>query len=595
MSGLFGTLNISKSGLFSQQSAIDTTSHNISNANTEGYSRQKVSLVTTRPYSTGISGAGQLGTGVQVDGINRIRDSFLDYNTRVELGIQGKYTGRDEFLSQVENVTNGTSDTGLTSLLGSFYDSWQQLSKQAETSSTKTVVAQQSLALTNELNHTYTEMQQLKVNTQSTIKDTVFDLNSTLEQVSKLNQEIIAVKIAGQEPNDLMDRRDLLLDQLSSKFGIKIDKENFHGIEVTTDENPQDPNAMYGGAAPVNCKVIQSVNPDQECRFSFVTSIVQTATPGNYTVTYYKNGDTSNDNNKVSFNVNLTADQYKTLDESRVLWADNSGTALNVDTSIVPAGSLNGLVNDGDTVNFSNLKLFRPPSGELNGYMSVQKDIDGYTDELNKLAKSIAFSVNAIMTQSTTYSADGAYPDNKAYNFFVNSDDATAEDAINAGNITVNKAIIKDSTLIQAGVSNTSGESDGKRALAVAGLRNMKLMIQGVTDTSGRSDLVASMSPDSNLGDILNIVNSANGTTLDNYFKETVDRIGIQEQEAKRMVKNQETLLAGFEQSKASVSGVSLDEEMANLIQYQHAYQANAKVISTVDELLDVVINGLKK
>jgi flagellar hook-associated protein 1 FlgK len=83
--------------------------------------------------------------------------------------------------------------------------------------------------------------------------------------------------------------------------------------------------------------------------------------------------------------------------------------------------------------------------------------------------------------------------------------------------------------------------------------------------------------------------------TMDSFYKDTIDKLGIQSQEAQRMVTNQEALLENFQTSKASVSGVSLDEEMSNLIQYQHAYQANAKVISTIDDLLDVVINGLKK
>ena len=82
---------------------------------------------------------------------------------------------------------------------------------------------------------------------------------------------------------------------------------------------------------------------------------------------------------------------------------------------------------------------------------------------------------------------------------------------------------------------------------------------------------------------------------MSGYFKDTVDRLGVQEQQAQRIVTNQQNLLDSFTQSRESVSGVSLDEEMANLIQYQHAYQANAKVISTLDQLLDVVINGLKK
>ena len=83
--------------------------------------------------------------------------------------------------------------------------------------------------------------------------------------------------------------------------------------------------------------------------------------------------------------------------------------------------------------------------------------------------------------------------------------------------------------------------------------------------------------------------------SLDSYFKDTIDRIGVQTQEATRMVINQEDLLYSIEETRASVSGVSLDEEMANLIQFQHAYNANAKIIATIDELLEVVINGLRR
>lgn len=576
MSGLFGTLNVSKSGLFSQQGAIDTTSHNIANANTEGYSRQRVELVTKRPYSTGIIGAGQLGTGVEISSIKRIRDSFLDYHIRVELGVQGKYTGRDQFLSQIENIMSEPTDTGISSLLGKFYDSWQQLSKKAETSSAKKVVAEQSLALTNELNHTYNELEKLKVDAQSLMKDSVFDMNNTLKQISQLNQEIIQVKVAGQEPNDLMDRRDLLLDQLSTKFGIKIDKNNFHGITVTTEENPIDPDADFGGAAPAGVNIIQSVNPDAECRFSSIkeiTEITPSTTPPTYNISYYKLGDISKTGTLTG--VTLTTDELNTLNKSRVLWADKDGNAM-VDTSTTPNKPV----------------CFQPPSGQLNGYKTVQDEIEKYEEELNSLAKALAFSVNSIMTQSTTYAVDNTVPG--AYNFFVNKENlgtAIGENAITAGNITVNQALLDDNMLIAANSSLTSGESDGNRALAVAGLKDIRMQIPSLTT---RGDLLSSFGMDATLK-VNTIKSQATGMTIDTYFKDTIDKIGIQEQEALRMVKNQETLLAGFQTSRDSVSGVSLDEEMANLIQYQHAYQANGKVIATVDELLDVVINGLKR
>ncbi|EFG88219.1 hypothetical protein CLCAR_2214 [Clostridium carboxidivorans P7] len=144
-----------------------------------------------------------------------------------------------------------------------------------------------------------------------------------------------------------------------------------------------------------------------------------------------------------------------------------------------------------------------------------------------------------------------------------------------------------------------TGESDGNRAVAVETLRDSLMTIQNIdpdnsTKTKKSDFLDGIFEVNSKLG-VNAIINKTSGMTLDSYFKDTVDRLGIQEQEAKKTVTNQASLLAGFTQSRDSVSGVSLDEEMANLVQFQHCYQANAKLISTVDQLLDVVINGLKK
>lgn len=544
MSGLFGTLNIGKSGLFASQKAVNVTSHNISNANTEGYSRQRVNLVTTRPETTSASDAGQIGTGVKVDTVTRVRDNFLDYQVRVELATKGQYDIQDEYLTQVENVMNEPSDTGVSTLLGKFYSSWQSLSKQADTTSAKTLVAQQSKALTDELNHTYTEFQSLKANAQSNIKDSVSEINNILNQVSSLNQEIMQVKIAGQEPNDLMDSRDKLLDELSSNFGISIDKKNFDAVDVSAD----------GGTD----NFIQTLNPDSEYRLSYVTNIVDN-TDGTYDVTYYKNGDP---NASTTETLTMSATEYNSLNKGRVLLTseDNSGPS----------------------------KVFSPSSGELCGYAQVQTYIDGYVDELNKFSKALAFSVNELFTNNNTGSID----------FFVNSSGGTETD-INAGNITVNQSIMSDSSLITAGISSTSGTGDGNRALAIADLKDVNLMVQNITDTTTRAQFISDcggmVQDTTNFGGLYVLKSTTGGICLDDYFNNTIDKVGVQAQQASRMVTNQETLLTGFKESRNSVSGVSLDEETVNLITYQRAYQANAKIISTVDELLDVVINGLKK
>lgn len=640
MPGLFSIFNTAKSGLFSQQTAINVTSHNIANANTDGYSRQRADLVTTPPYTmpsmNSPASAGQLGTGVTVASIDRIRDIFLDYQVRVQMGVSGQYTAKDKYLTQVENALNEPTDTGISSLIQQFFSSWQDLSSSTENTST---VAQQAYQLTNSINSTYSQLTSIKTNTNTEIKNLVVDINGMLSQISKLNQQIKDVKISGQNPNDLMDSRDLLLDQLSSEFGITINQRSLDGIDVTTSSDGVDGTAPIGtDGNPLN--IVQSDNPDDNdvATFSYINSIaketnddgsvitVGTDSKGNtiyaYSVDYYKKGDTLTDGNKVTITVNMTEDEAKELDESRVLWADKDGTAYSY--AIDPAdgvtvtskikdssGDGTGDLKEGTTVDFAQLALFKPPTGELKGYMAVQQNVDDYQDTLNKFAKALALSVNAIISQSSSWVADGdntGSQEGGINNFFVNADPASStygdddEKNINAENITVNVAILNDPSKIKTATkydskgNSLNDSTDGNRAAAIAQLANSLMNIQSVTSTSTRANLVEDIfSTNDRLNNVYSVGSVTGGSTIDNYFDDLVNKVGMQEQEAKTQVSNEATQLANYTQSRESVSGVSMDEEMTNLIQFQHCYQANAKMISTIDELLDVVVNGLKK
>lgn len=607
MSGLFSTFNVATRGMSAQQKALDVTSHNIANANTEGYSRQRATMETSRPFGmpsmNNAIGPGQLGTGVQISAITRIRDSFLDYQVRTENGTSGLYQGREKFLTEIESIMNEPSDTGVATLVGKVFDSWHELSLHPESSNSRTVVAQQSKALTDELNNTYNLLLKLKGNSQDVIKQNVVDINTMLNQINELNQQVISVKVGGNEPNDLMDKRDALVDQLSVKFGITIDKKTLGGEDLKA-------NTKIAGTEPylVRCKPQDDVN-----RFSYVKNITPTGAQkageaGNYDVTYYKNGDMSTEANKVTISMTLTSADYTNIDQCRVLLSDNAGYAIAAngdriagkDSAGVPIPAVTGgatpAVGAANVtilgVTTININLFQPEKGELKGYMSVQSDIDVYVDQLNRLAKGIAFSINAVHSGESDAAADNLM-------FFINKGDPTqtGEKDINAGNITINDDILNDVMKIKVGIGDTAGATDGNRALAIAQLRDVRLEIQSINPNMERKDFITSLNgltKDPVLG--VNVVKSSTGgMTINGYFKDTVNRLAVQTQEAKRVVTNHEALLASLEESKNSISGVSLDEEMANMIQFQHAYQANAKIISTVDELLDLIINGLKK
>ncbi|CDM68840.1 flagellar hook-associated protein FlgK [Clostridium bornimense] len=592
MLGLMSTLNTAKSGINATQVNINVTSHNISNANTEGYSRQVAKLVTTTPFSapsfSSMAGPGQFGTGVEVASVTRVRNHFLDYQVRNETSKQGEYEIKYETLSKVEGILNEPSDSGLTSIMSDFFKAWQDVSNSPADSNARTVLAQKTDALTGALNSYYNQLTKMQEDACESIKQTVYDVNSLLSQIDTINQEIIQVSVAGQSPNDLMDRRDLLLDQLSAKMNINVDRnQNFNGENVS----PVDSNGV------IDPTLIKSVFNQEIKSFSYVANIDKTGTAnadGTYTyeVTYYTHGDMTSNTNARTIKVNMTEAEAKELSQTRVLWADKNGEAIK-----------NGCetISENEVVDFSELNIFKPSSGELKGHQDVQEQLDEYITQINNVAKAMALAVNAVHSASADGSTD-------TMPFFVNSDVAkynedgtlknldevlAAEKDITAGNISINKEILNDVMKINAGKDETSGEGDGKRALAIAQIMDTMMMIQNMSSSTTREEFVGTL--EENEYGVLTIASDKKGMKVESYYKDIINKLGVQTQEANRVVTNQTALLSDFENQRLQVSGVSLDEEMVNLIQFQHAYGANAKIISTVDELLDVLINGLKK
>lgn len=598
MTGLFGTFNISKRGLNVSQANINVTAHNISNASTDGYSRQRTNVVASRAQTV-IGSAGQVGTGAEVETISRIRDTFIDYQYRNENSALARNQVRSNFLYEVESVFNEPSDTGLSTMMGSFFDAFQELSKYANSSNTRTVAIQKASTLADAINSTYKNISALKVDAQSELQSNVKTINTYLDQINALNKQIRQISVQGQEPNDLLDKRDLLIDKLSAQFNLKVTNDDYNGLSIS----PEDTSGM------VYPNMINSDPNNEGARLSYIKSI-ENNNDGTYKVTYYRYGDSTDAKNTTSVNVKMTEKEAKSLEANRVIWADGKGQLVGADGYPI---------RDGATIEFKELKTFTPEKGEIAGNISIQADVDNYIQQLNQMARSLAYSVNAIHSGSKDASTDeqplfvnkdyAHYDEQSAlkseYWTTLNGDGVNlAESQIDASNISVNKELIKDpmklnaSTIIKdenvpnPGTSDeNSGEGDGKRALAIAQIRNTLLNIQLCNEYTSRGQLVTNFTDDKNL----NIESNSSGMTIIDYYKDIIDKLGVQAQEANRLTDNQKSMVKEYENSRAGVSGVSIDEEMTSLIAAQHAYAANAKVVSTVDELLDVVINGLKR
>jgi len=490
MRSTFHGLEVSKRGLFAQQAALNTTSHNVANANTEGYSRQRINMVTTNglPYVGLQAGTepGILGTGVRAENIQRLRDEFLDLQYRNESKRQGYWEARANTLERLEGILNEPSETGLQKVMDQMWQAWQDLAKDPSDTSARAVVRERSKAVADTFNSLYTQLQQVRTDLNNEVNIKAMEIHSIGQQIAALNDQIANLVPHGYTPNDLYDKRDVLLDQLSRLVSIQVTSAADGTINVTVE-----------GQNFVTGRTAQAV------------AVTQDAATGLYTVTL-------------------------------------GGAAL-----VPTTGYMAGILESRDQMLPNLMKrldlLAINLAKEINDVHRAGRSL---TDIKNGTVQDLPFFVDA--------NAVAADPATKTY-------------PTGAANMAINPAIFQSLDAIAAAMPEANGTPVGNNeaALAIAAIK-FKTLPAGTNPT----DL-----PES--------------STLDNYYRYTISQLGIDAQEATRNLTNAELLVGTVDNQRQSVSGVSIDEEMADLVKFQHAYSASARVMTTMDEVLDKIINGM--
>jgi len=486
---IFSGINTALRALMAQQSGLQTTAHNIANANTPGFSRQQALMSASTPFSMpGFNrpgGAGQIGTGVDITFIRRIRDLFLDGQIRVETGTAGHWEITRDTLERVEVVFMEPSESGLNSLMGRFWNSWQELSKNAESTPVRTTVRETGIALSDAIRHSYDQLSSLKRDLDLTLKNKVREINTLARQIADLNVQIANIKQSGHQPNDLKDQRDVLLDNLARLVPFSL-------------EDYADAQGNYTGAVKV-----QVAGQD---------------------LVVWGQGIPRSDQVR----------ELETVEQDGRLvprWSEVDGTAPLLEVS----------------------------SGQLAGVLSSRDNlVQNYIDKLDVLARGLISRINQVHSQG--FDLDG----NPGGDFFTGT---------GAADMQVEPLLANDVRLIAASLG--SGPGDNNNALQILLLRSARMVLED--------------------GAFMPAPVGAGGTTFDNYYKDFIAELGVAAHEAGRMAVNQQALVEQLQNRRESISGVSLDEETAKLILYQRAYQAAARVISTIDEMLNTVVNGLKR
>ncbi|MBL0941006.1 MAG: flagellar hook-associated protein FlgK [Gemmatimonadaceae bacterium] len=214
-----GVFSVARSALLAHQTALQTISQNVANAETPGYSRQEALLVANTPVSFTY---GAVGTGVSVTNIVRKRDILLDDAYRSAAGLDGDAAMRRDLLSQLEAVFGEPNESGMANALDQFWNSWSDLSTQPGSLAARAVVQQRGRQLGQMFNDFDTQLTTLRTSNLERLNNTVNNINSLASQVAELNVRIISSESNGNMANDLRDMRDMKLDELAKIAGTRV-------------------------------------------------------------------------------------------------------------------------------------------------------------------------------------------------------------------------------------------------------------------------------------------------------------------------------------------------------------------------------------
>ncbi|TBL72992.1 flagellar hook-associated protein FlgK [Paenibacillus thalictri] len=559
MASTFGGIEISKRALFAQQTALSTTGHNIANANTAGYSRQVVNLVASRPMeAVGMMRSnvpGQLGQGVEFDHVKRVREQFLDTQYYNENKEYGNWTVRNDVLGKLEAITNEPSDTGIRQVIENFWNAWQVFSKEPENTTARAALKESSLAMTETFNHTASQLDDLTNDLSENVRSKVSETNTILDQVARLNNEIFRVEGLGNDANDLRDQRDLLVDNLSKIINVSVERaEGGYNVKMG------------------NVELVHGIN--------VVTSFAATPVPaadgtipsadGLTFDAAYKNGD-------------LQSGEVFGMIESRDKYV--ASYKFQLDSMVVAIAKGNVKV----TLPAGSVLPPQLPEGTIIG-STTYTGTETLTDQERMLKTDTEITVKGLNgLHMLGYSLEE--PTQSGIPFFTLQKGASE---FTASSITLNPAIIENISKITASsrvMTDVNGnivkDSNGNETV-VRGNNSIALITAGIRNLRFDFDPKKNDSQSTLSG----VPILASGT-FDEFFRAIVGQLGVQTQEATRQSDNQKVLVDQVDSRRQSVSGVATDEEMANMIKYQHAYNAAARILTTFDEMLDKVINGM--
>ena len=608
VSQFFG-LNIAASGLRAANAALNTTANNISNANTDGYSRQKVKQEATDALRV-FASYGCAGAGVDTLAIERVRDSFYDVKFRNNESLYGTVQQKNYYTKLVEQYLDDDGTTGFSSLFSKMEASMESVMTAAGTTESKTTFISAAKSLTEYFNNVYNSLQGVQSDINAEIKLCADRISSIAQEVASINKQINIIEMTGTTANELRDKRDVLVDELSKMIAVETKE-----TPVVDENNPD----RVTGATRYQIWVAGGYELVDTYEFRKMICVARD-----------EDGSTGQNDVKGLFDIKWGMASYKDGDDIKEL-AD-----FSIDSQLI-GGELQGLLamRDGNNYQyfhgkgtevdtegtdcivkvevtadylFDMTKCTLPEEGTIHigdkdykydswsfdgeayyftidketlssipdvdrtvkiGYSNGYQGIPYYLAQMNEWIRQFSSAVNDIMVAGYTSDSlegvslfTGMMDTNSAaeysYEMLTSLSENKGYYKLRGGNFTVNSVVFDNADRLATKADLTEGESEFLNIKALKTMCDTEKIFRGASSGEFLTKVLADVA-----------LNSSNAGTLEDTYSAL-----------EKTIKNQ----------RLSDSGVDEDEEASNLVKYQNAYTLSSKMIQTLTEIYDRLI-----
>lgn len=624
---LMSSLYVGASGLRTSQNALNTTSHNLSNVETEGYVRQQTVLQTSYYQTIGQSYVSPMQTGLGVDTqiVRQVRDIFLDKSYRMELGRKGFYDSQYETASEIENLMGEINGVAFQDTMEEFWTNLQELAKEPDSLVKRASLVETSVSFMERSENIYKQLGEYQLNLNTKVENYVNRINEIGDEIVKLNDKICFYESNRVEnANDLRDTRNSLLDELGQMIGITY-RENADGrVTVNAEGMPfvTEDVSMHMGTMTVTQRRRMEMGEeafleDEEGMNKNSEMLVPVWDAYGFSEVYdLSNVPQSVDNTDVGglkglllargtkvgkfTDIPIAPEQDAYKDEDGVLDEDAFQAAMieydekvkeynrAIDPSIIMStqAQFDQLIH-GMTTTINNILC---PNKEVTisaGSEVTLADGSTYTYEEDTVIHILdtenapigqdgppgtmgeeLFSrkgMDRYMPVQEITLADGTIVEGA---YIYNEENATNNYSLyTVGEITINQNVIENKSLIPLSMNTNTGDYDIKTTEALIDAWNQPF---------------ATIDP-----------NSLTKNSFSDYYNTYIGTLATKGEKAKTIADSQDGMVTSIDNQRSNVIGVSSDEELTNMIKFQHAYNAAARYVNVIDEMLEHIVTRM--